>query len=84
MRQRYQSRDNEPLERRASLPGWAKISDVANSAIEKEQMSKLGIKFDAARIGFVLIATALAVASVPGEAVAKHLKHVVASSRLGS
>jgi hypothetical protein len=40
-------------------------------------MSRLGIRFNVARIGSVLIGTALAVATVPSEAAAEHAKHVV-------
>lgn len=41
------------------------------------RMSSLGIKFIVVRIGFLLIATACAVASAPCEAAAKHTKHGV-------
>jgi hypothetical protein len=40
------------------------------------RMSKRGITFNVARIGFVLIAAACAVGSVPIEAAARHNRHV--------
>lgn len=39
-------------------------------------MSGPGIECDVASIGCALIATAVVVAGVPGEAAAKHIKHV--------